>query len=104
MTPNTLSQMGRFIDQQASTGLVYHFNGAQAYVRVSLDSDVLVIIDLGAFNPVATVTLDGSEYFANNEGSQAHYKKSMALNSLEAHYKRIEHMMELNDLEQMVGY
>ena len=99
MTPNTLSQMGRFIDQQASKGLVYHFNGAQAYVRVAHDSDVLVIIDLGAFVPHATVTIDGSDYFASNEGAQAHYTKSMMLNSLEAHYKRIEQMQALNDLE-----
>jgi hypothetical protein len=99
MTPNTLSQMGRFIDQQASKGLVYHFNGATAYVRVSHDSDVLVIIELGGFNKFATVTLDGSEYFANNEGAQAYYAKSIALNSLEAHYKRIEQMQALNDLE-----
>jgi len=99
MKPNTLSQMGRFIDQQASKGLVYHFNGAQAYVRVSLDSDVLVIIDLGAFAPQAQVIIDGSDYFATYEGAQAHYTKSMMLNSLEAHYKRIEQMQALNDLE-----
>ncbi len=77
----------RFIDQQASKHLVYHYNGAHAYVRASRDNSVLLIIDLSDIENITIATIiDASDYFLAYANYPAHYKSVLEAYPLEAHF------------------
>lgn len=50
------------IDHAANENRLYHHNGGQAYIRVSMDSNVLMVIDHTSHNPSIDF-YDGTEYF-----------------------------------------
>lgn len=53
------------IDVAAKEDRLYHHNGGQAYIRVDMDLNVLVIVDHTSANRVNIQLMDGTEYFKN---------------------------------------
>jgi hypothetical protein len=51
------------IDIAAKENRLYHHNGGQAYIRVSMDSNVLMIIDHTTLNTTSIELMDGTAYF-----------------------------------------
>ena len=77
---DTISYMQtiELIDIAAQEDRLWHYNGGQAYIRVSNDSNVLMIIDNTMMNQVPSVTLnDGTEYFKECAGAQFQYSARM---------------------------
>ena len=75
------------IDIAANENRLWHYNGGQAYVRVSNDSSVLMVIDhtMGGI-PVVTLN-DGTEYFKNYAGAQFEYSARLRETPLVAWFK-----------------
>lgn len=85
---NDIISVAKFIDQQASNNLVYHYNGAQAYVRASRDTSVLLLIDLSDTTDITIETvIDASDYLLAYANYPAHYKAVMEAYPLEAHFQ-----------------
>ena len=59
----TYIQSLELIDLAAKEDRLYHHNGGQAYIRVSMDSNVLMIIDHTTLNRVNIQLMDGTAYF-----------------------------------------
>ena len=59
----TYIQSLELIDLAAKENRLYHHNGGQAYIRVSMDSNVLMIIDHTTLNRVNIQLMDGTAYF-----------------------------------------
>ena len=84
---NEFMDTARFIDKQAKNYCLYHFNGAQAYVRASRDSSILLIIDMSDMNNVTIETiLDASDYFLAYANYPAENRSVREALPLEAHY------------------
>ena len=84
---NDYMDTARYIDAQAKEYCLYHFNGAQAYVRASRTSSILFIIDMTNREQVTIQTiLDASAYFLEYANAPAHHKSVREAMPLEAHY------------------
>jgi len=59
----TYMQSLELIDIAAKEDRLYHHNGGQAYIRVSMDNNVLMIIDHTRNNRVDIQLMDGTAYF-----------------------------------------
>jgi hypothetical protein len=59
----TYMQSLELIDLAAQENRLYHHNGGQAYIRVSMDLNVLMIIDHTYNNRVKLDLMDGTAYF-----------------------------------------
>lgn len=59
----TYLQSLELIDLAAQENRLYHHNGGQAYIRVSMDLNVLMIIDHTFSNRVNIELMDGTTYF-----------------------------------------
>ena len=59
----TYLQTLELIDLAAQEDRLYHHNGGQAYIRVSMDLNVLMIIDHTRNNRVDIQLMDGTAYF-----------------------------------------
>jgi hypothetical protein len=59
----TYMQSLELIDLAAQENRLYHHNGGQAYIRVSMDLNVLMIIDHTYNNRVNIQLMDGTAYF-----------------------------------------
>ena len=59
----TYLQTLELIDLAAKEDRLYHHNGGQAYIRVSMDSNVLMIIDHTSLNRARIELMDGTDYF-----------------------------------------
>jgi len=59
----TYLQSLQLIDLAAQEDRLYHHNGGQAYIRVSMDLNVLMIIDHTSVNRVRIELMDGTAYF-----------------------------------------
>jgi protein associated with RNAse G/E len=59
----TYLQSLELIDLAAQEDRLYHHNGGQAYIRVSMDLNVLMIIDHTTVNKVRIELMDGTAYF-----------------------------------------
>jgi hypothetical protein len=59
----TYMQSLELIDLAAQENRLYHHNGGQAYIRVSMDLNVLMIIDHTYNNRVKLELMDGTAYF-----------------------------------------
>ena len=71
----TYMQSLELIDLAAQENRLYHHNGGQAYIRVSMDLNVLIIVDHTYNNRVNIELMDGTAYFKecvgyNNEHSK----------------------------------
>jgi hypothetical protein len=70
----TYMQTIELIDIAANENRLWHYNGGQAYIRVSNDSNVLMVIDNTMMNQVPSMTFsDGTEYFKACAGAQFEY-------------------------------
>ncbi len=77
MNKMTFMQAVEMIDIAANENRLWHYNGGQAYVRLSNDSDVLMVIDHTVPKRVPSVILcDGSDYFKTYEGAQFAYSET----------------------------
>jgi hypothetical protein len=59
----TYLQTLELIDIAAKEDRLYHHNGGQAYIRLSMDNNVLMIIDHTRNNRVDIQLMDGTAYF-----------------------------------------
>jgi hypothetical protein len=74
----TFMQSVELIDIAAKEDRLWHHNGGQAYIRVSNDSQVLMIIDHTMSNRIPEITLhDGTDYFKACAGAQFEYSRRM---------------------------
>lgn len=55
------------IDIAAMEDRLYHYNGGQAYIRVSMMAEVLMIIDHTSVNNPVIGLYDGAKYFETYE-------------------------------------
>lgn len=62
MNTITITQALEFIDIAANENRLYHHNGGQAYIRISMDSNALMVIDHTRHTPEIDMC-DGTEYF-----------------------------------------
>lgn len=63
MTDISQIQALELIDIAAKENRLYHHNGGQAYIRLSMDSNALMIIDHTMANKPEITLHDGTEYF-----------------------------------------
>lgn len=60
----TLKQVDGIINAAAQEGRVYHYNGGQVYIRLSMQDTTLMVIDHTRGDDVEVSITDGSSYFA----------------------------------------
>ncbi len=65
------------IDVAAKENRLYHHNGGQAYIRVSMSLNVLMIIDHTYNNRVNIQLMDGTEYFKECSGYNWSHSKRL---------------------------
>ena len=63
MNQITYMQSLELIDLAAKENRLYHHNGGQAYIRISMDLNILMIIDHTSVNRVRLDLMDGTAYF-----------------------------------------
>jgi len=63
MNSTTYIQHLELIDIAAQENRVYHYNGGQAYIRVAVGSNVLMVIDHTIITRPTIELHDGTEYF-----------------------------------------
>jgi hypothetical protein len=68
MNQITYIQMLELIDLAAAESRLYHYNGGQAYIRVSMSLNVLMIIDHTSKDKINIELMDGTQYFLNCAG------------------------------------
>ena len=73
----TYLQTLELIDLAAKEDRLYHHNGGQAYIRLSMDSNVLMIIDHTSNNRVRLELMDGTEYFKECSGYNIEHSKRL---------------------------
>jgi hypothetical protein len=89
MNTITTIQALELIDQAALEDMLYHHNGGQAYIRMSMLSNALMVIDHSmADRPVITFH-DGTSYFAEcNNYNWEHSKRLRDHGSLAEWYTK----------------
>ena len=65
------------IDIAANENRLYHHNGGQAYIRVSMDSNVLMIIDHTMVSNPTIELYDGTQYFEACKGYNWEHSKRL---------------------------
>jgi len=65
------------IDLAAQENRLYHHNGGQAYIRVSMDLNVLMIIDHTMANKADVSLYDGTAYFKECAGYNHEHSKRL---------------------------
>jgi hypothetical protein len=73
----TTLQALKIIDQSAIEDRLYHHNGGQAYIRLSLNPDVLMIIDHSLAGKPEVSLHDGREYFKAYAGANIEHSKRL---------------------------
>lgn len=64
----TYIQCLELIDIAANENRLWHHNGGQAYVQMSHESNVLMVIDHGTINTYSIELMDGTQYFEAYKG------------------------------------
>jgi len=77
MNTITFMQAVELIDIAAKEDRLWHENGGQAYIRVSNDSQVLMIVDRSGMDHADITLHDGTGYFKEYAGNQFEYSRSM---------------------------
>lgn len=73
----TTLQALQIIDQAAQQDYLYHYNGGQAYIRLSMHLDVLMIIDHSIAGKPEVSFHDGREYFKTYAGANIEHSKRL---------------------------
>lgn len=81
MNQITYIQSLELIDLAVQENRLYHHNGSQAYIRVSMDLNVLMTIDYSYDNKVKISLMDGTQYFINCKGYNIEQSKYLRENS-----------------------
>lgn len=68
MNKITFIQMLELIDLASAESRLYHYNGGQAYIRVNMESDVLMIINHATKDQINVELMDGTQYFVDYAG------------------------------------
>ena len=68
MNKITFIQALELIDLASAERRLYHYNGGQAYIRVNMDSNVLMIINHATKDQINVELMDGTEYFKEYAG------------------------------------
>ena len=77
MKEMTYLQSLELIDLAAKEDRLYHHNGGQAYIRISMDLDILMIIDHTSNNRVRLELMDGAAYFKECSGYNIEHSKRL---------------------------
>lgn len=77
MNTITYMQSLELIDLAAKENRLYHHNGGQAYIRVSMDLNVLMVIDHTYNNRVNIELMDGTAYFKECAGYNLEHSKRL---------------------------
>ena len=77
MNPVTYLQSLELIDIAAQENRLYHHNGGQTYIRVSMNSNVLMIIDHAINNKVDIQLMDGAAYFEQCSGYNIEHSRRL---------------------------
>lgn len=77
MNQITYIQSLELVDIAAHENRLYHHNGGQAYIRVSMDSNVLMIIDHSIANRVNIELMDGTAYFKEYSSYNIEHSKRL---------------------------
>lgn len=74
----TFMQAAELIDIAAKEDRLWHFNGGDAYIRVSNDSQALMIVNIVNVQRDPEISFhDGTEYFKNYAGAQFEHSRRM---------------------------
>ena len=93
----TYLQSLELIDVAAKENRLYHHNGGQAYIRVSMDSNVLMIIDHVINNRTNIELMDGTEYFKTYSNNNIEYSRRARENiSMVEWYTKNTRLVELD--------
>lgn len=65
------------IDLAANENRLYHHNGGQAYIRLSMDSDVLMVIDHTVHHKPEVNMYDGAKYFRDYPNYNSEHSKRL---------------------------
>jgi hypothetical protein len=88
MNSLTHVQALELIDIAANEDRLFHHNGGQAYIRISNDSNVLIVIDHTMANRPQVTLHDGTNYFAEcKDYNWAHSKRLRDHGSLAEWFK-----------------
>ena len=68
MNKITFIQMLELIDLASAERRLYHYNGGQDYIRVNMESNVLMIINHATKDQINVELMDGTEYFEQYAG------------------------------------
>ena len=77
MTEITYLQSLELIDIAVKENRLYHYNGGQAYLRLSMESNVLMIVDHTALNKTRIEIMDGTTYFKQYGNANHEYSKRL---------------------------
>jgi hypothetical protein len=77
MNKLTYIQHLELIDIAANEDRLYHHNGGQAYIRISMDSNALMIIDHTMVSNPQLDIYDGSHYFEACKGYNWEHSKRL---------------------------
>ena len=77
MKEMTYLQSLQLIDLAAKEDRLYHHNGGQAYIRISMDLDILMVIDHTSNNRVRLELMDGTAYFKECSGYNIEHSKRL---------------------------
>ena len=80
MNKPTYLQAMELIDIAAKENNLYHYNGGQAYIRLSFPSNTLMIIDHSSIANFSIEIYDGTDYFLTYEGMQQEVSKNIREN------------------------
>ena len=77
MNTITYMQSLELIDLAAKENRLYHHNGGQAYIKMLIATNILMIIDHTRLNKADVSLYDGTEYFQTYEGAQYDHSKRL---------------------------
>ena len=97
MKEMTYLQSLELIDLAAKEDRVYHYNGGQAYIRLCISSNVLMVIDHTSANRVQITLHDGTKYFHEYAGyNYEHSHRMRQSTSLVEWYQKHTQLVELD--------
>lgn len=72
MASLTLKDVDGIINAAAQEGRVYHYNGGQVYIRLSMQDTAMMVID-HTYSEMQVTVFDGAAYIAEYSGNNILY-------------------------------
>lgn len=73
----TLKHVDDIINIAAREGRVYHYNGGQIYIRLSMQGTAVMVIDHTRGDDVEVAVFDGFAYLVEYAGNNVHYSNRL---------------------------